>query len=482
MKAEYSESGTCLLGIDMGTSALKSAIIDAKGKVLARADKEYPTFHPKPGWAEHSSEIWWGAAKETIRIVLTEGKVPPENIAGVSVSSLSPAILPVNEDGKPLRRAIIWMDTRGGKPHDPLPKVLWIKENEPEIFNKTYKFLLANGFINYKLTNQFTADISQSWWAKIEELASELDRFPPTHNCSDVIGEVTAEASRETGLAKGTPVVAGAADGLCAMIGSGIVKNGQAVEFTGQSCGLCICTDKDYPEVQDTLGFSLPYIIPGTWVVAGAMSSGGGVLKWFRDTLGSVEVDSAKRMGLDPYQIMDREASEIPPGSDGLIILPYFAGERSPIWNANARGVLFGLYLSHTRAHIIRAILESVAYGLRHNMEIAERAGVRIKEFRACGGGARSKIWLQIKADVLGKSIYPVRGEAETRGDAILAGIGVGVFKDFISACEKTVKVGEEIKPNFDNYEHYTKLYRIYRELYEQVKGSFDKLAETQKT
>jgi len=476
---EHAENEACLLGIDVGTTALKTALYDIDGRQLSLASQEYPIHHPRPGWAEHFPELWWKASKETINTALSKAGVSPENIACVSVSCLSPVLLPVDKDGEPLRPAIIWMDTRGGTPHEMLPKLLWIRENEPEILKKTHKILLANGYINHKLTGQFSADISQSWWqATREKLADELDKFPSVYGCSEVIGEVTTEAARETGLAQGTPVVAGASDGLCAILGASAVREGRAVEFTGQSCVVVICTDKPCPKAQEGGLWVGPHVIPGKWLVAGGMSSGGGLLKWFRDALGQLEVESAKRVGLSPYQIMDLEASKISPGSDGLIILPYIAAERCPIWNANARGVVFGLYLTHTRAHIVRAILEAVAYGLRHNVEIAEGAGAKIEELRATGGGSKSRVWLQIKANVLGKPIYLVGAEAEPLGDAILAGVGAGVYKDIVSACERLVKVEEVIKPNLEEHEHYTKLYKIYREIYEQLKGSFDKLAE----
>jgi len=479
LKVKRSENEVYLLGIDVGTTAVKSLLYDMNGGILARASREYPTMHPKPGWAEQSPQLWWELTKETIREVLAKaGSSAKDKIAGIGVSALSPLVLPVDEKGEPLRPAIIWMDARGGKLHDPLPKLLWIKQNEPDVLRKTYKFLTANGFINYKLTDQFTVDVTQALGVGEFEMPKFIDTnlFPEAHLFSEVIGEVTAKAAQETGLAEGTPVVAGAVDGFSAIVGAGVVKPGRAVEFTGHSCVLCICSDKPHPELRDKGLFGGGGM--GFYVVSGYMAAGGGLLRWFRDALGHLELESAKGLGLDPYQIMDLEASKVPPGSGGLIILPYIAGERCPIWNAKARGVIFGLYLTHSRAHIIRAILESVAYGLRHLAEIAEGAGVRIDELRSTGGGSRSDVWLQIKADVLNKPIYRVNAEAETLGDAIIAGVGVGVFDDLFSTCEELVKVKKVINPNPDHHKRYTKLYEIYREIYEPLKGSFDKLAE----
>ncbi len=473
------QSSEYLLGIDVGTTAVKSVLYDTAGGVIAKASREYQTMHPKPGWAEHSPQIWWELTKESIRETLTKiGPDAKNKIAGIGVSSLSPVVLPVDESGEPLRPAIIWMDARGGKLHDPLPKLKWIFENEPDIFKKTYKFLSGNGFINQKLTGQFTLDITQNLGMVNPEVQKfvDPDLFPESHFFSEVIGEVTPKAAQETQLAEGTPVVAGASDAFSAMLGAGVVKAGRAVEFTGHSCALMICADKLYPKLRDEGLFSEGEM--GFYVVSGAMAACGGLLRWFRDAFSYLELESVKKQGLDPYQIMDLEASKVPPGSDGLIILPYIAGERSPIWNANARGVIFGLYLTHRRAHIIRAILESVAYGLRHSMEIAEKGGVRIEELRATGGGSKSDLWLQIKADVFNKPIHQVSADGETLGDAVMAGNGVGIYQDLFGTCDELAKVKKVFNPNPERHKLYTKLYEIYKEIYEPLKKSFDKLAE----
>ena len=476
---KFNKNKACLLGIDVGTTAVKSVLYDTSGRILARASREYLITHPKLGWAEHSPQLWWELTKETIHEVLANaGSSTKDNIAGMGVSALHPIVLPVDKKGEPVRPAIIWLDARGGKLHDPLLKLLWIKQNEPDVLIRTHKFLTANGFINYKLTGEFTVDITQALGMGEFEMPDFIDAnlFPDVHSFSEVIGEVTEKAAHDTGLAEGTPVVAGAVDGFAVIVGSGVVKTGRAVEYTGHSLSLSVCTDKLYPKVREEGLFSGGGM--GFYMVSGYMAAAGGLLRWFRNTLGDLESESAKKLGLDAYQIMDLEASKIHPGSDGLIILPYIAGERSPIWNANARGVIFGLYLTHSKAHIIRALLEAVAYGLRHIVEIAESAGTRIDELRSAGGGSKSDLWLQIKADVLNKPVYQVSAEAETLGDAIMAGVGVGVFDDLFSTCDELAKVKKIISPNPEYHKLYTKLYEIYREIYESTKESFDKLAE----
>jgi len=467
-----------LLGIDVGSTGVKAVLYDTDARILAKARREQPIMHLRPGWAEQSSSLWWESTKEAVREVLA-GVSPSVRykIAAIGVSSQGPVVLPVDKRGEPLRPAITWMDTRGGKQHDPLPKLLWIKQNEPEIFQRTHKFLSANGFINFKLTDRLTLDITQAP-GTLFQMPDFLDNslFPEVRLFSEVIGEVNKEAAYETGLAEGTPVVAGAIDAFATIIGAGATKPGRAVEFTGLSCTLSICADKPYPEVQDG---GLFFGGGGDFcIVSGAMSAGGALIRWFRDTLGHLEVEAATRLELDAYQILDLEASLVPPGSEGLIILPYFAGERAPIWNANARGVIFGLYLTHSRAHIIRAALEAVAYGLRHIMEVAEGAGVRIDELRATGGGSKSDLWLQIKADVLNKPIFRINEEAGTLGNAIMAGVGVGVFDDLFSKGEELARVKKVIHPDPERYELYTKFYKLYREIYESLEVCCDKLAE----
>jgi len=472
-------NSTYLLGIDAGTTSLKSAIYDLSGNLIAIASQEYPTFHPQPGWAEHSPTLWWDAVKRTLSRVLEVSTVPPDQIAGVCVSALSPAVVPIDKDGKPLRPAIIWMDTRGG-PHNAAPKLQWIRENQPEVVQRAHKILLADGYINYKLTGQYTADPFQVWWntkEAMEKFADIMDKFPETKPLYKVIGEVTSDAAKETGLAAGTPVVQGSADGIAAWFGGGLVKPGRTGEFTGQSAVIMTVTDKEYSNVWGKGLWCFQGAIHGTWVVGGPMSNGGGLYKWFRDKLGYEESEAALMTGLSPFEIIDIKASKVQAGSDNLIVLPYFNGERAPIWDPNARGVIFGLSNAHTKAHVARALMESVAYGFRHIVEQAEETGVKIGEVRSMGGGSKSRLWLQIKADVLGKTFQPVLAEAEPLGDAILAGLGVGIYKDPVETCERLVRLGQKVEPNMANHERYTKLYKIYRKLYVNVKPLFDELA-----
>ncbi len=301
------EKKTYLLGIDAGTTSLKSGLYDTDGQLLALAGQEYPTFHPKPGWAEHPPEQWWDALKKTVNTVLTKSNINPEQIAGIGVDSLSPTVVCIDKNGKPLRPAIIWMDTRGG-PHHAYPKLLWIRDNQPDIIRRTHKVLLANGFLIYRLTGQYSADVPQVWWNSkevAEGLGDLMDKLPEAYEMSQVVGEITSEAANETGLAKGTPVVAGSADGTVANFGSGLVKAGRTGEFTGQSACVLMTTDKDHPEVVSKGLWNFPGVIPGTWSIGGGTSNGGGLYKWFRDKLGSEELEAAAKTGLSPFEIMD---------------------------------------------------------------------------------------------------------------------------------------------------------------------------------
>lgn len=452
-----------LLGIDAGTTGLKTVLSDEACNVVSTTSCEYSTFYPHPGWAEQPPEQWWRAAIETIREILDKTKIRSDQIIGVGISALAPIVLPMSRDGKALRPAMIWMDQRAAKGYSPqqvdwfsfiLGKILWIKENEPEITTKTYKvFSQGEAYLNFKFTGIYTFNtfdkaasekMRKQMTEDLEAHSMPKEIIPEPYHSTEVIGHVTERAASETGLSKGIPVVAGSNDGMAANIGCGVVEDGQAMEMTGNSTCMSVCTS-----ISQLAGHPLsPYIIPGKYSIGFAMSNTGNLLRWFRDALGEIELLSSKRAGISVFRILDMKASKAPIGSGGLIVLPYFSGERSPIWDTNARGVFFGLNLTHRREHLVRAILEGTAYGVRHNIEQIENLGINIKEIRATGGGSQSDVWLQIKADATGKPFHRLAThEGSALGDAIMAGVGVGVFKDIVSAA-KSIRIKRTFLPN----------------------------------
>ncbi len=496
-----------LLGIDIGTTNAKAALFATSGALLGEAQQEYETAYPKPGWAEQTAGNWWGATAAIVRRLLDVGQVEPEDVAAIAVSSQAPTALPVDARGQPLRPALIWMDRRSeaqctllrqtvdverilelnGNRIDPYfgaPKIAWLVQNEPDVVRRTHFFMQANGYVNFKLTGQFTIDRSHASlfqcydmglgdWS--DELCAMLDlpreKLPPVVSCTDVIGQVSREAAQATGLLEGTPVVAGMVDGVAAALEAGVVTPGEAVEMTGTSTVLLVCVDEP-PRQPDLI--ALAHALPGAYLLVGALVSTGAALRWFRDELGSAEVST----GRDAFEIMSEQAGEVAPGAGGLLFLPYMMGERSPIWNTDARGVLFGLSLATSRAQIIRALMEGAAFGLRHNVGVAEKAGVHIETLRSVGGGSRSAVWSQIKADLLGRPIaVPAVSLGAPLGDALLAGTGVGLYPDLVSATRLVDQPLTVYQPREAASAHYDRLYPLYRQLYIANEGLFGELA-----
>ena len=500
-----------LLGIDVGTTSLKAILFDADGVILAQASQEYPTVYPHSNWAEQDAEDWWRAACEILPQLFVAAGADPRAVAGIGVSGQAPCVVPVDRAGAALRPALLWLDRRaedqcawlrervgaaaiaginGGRidPYYLAPKWLWLREHEPEIYRRTQAVLQANGFLIHKLCGAICMDVSHGPLTLFfdsrclrydEELAGrmglDLAQMPPIRPCAEVVGEVTAAAAAATGLTAGTPVIAGMCDGTAAGVEAGLLRPGDAVEMTGQSTVLLICSDEPY------LGRDLiPLVhgVPGQYLVVGALVASGGSLRWFRDQLGEAERLAAPLLGLDPFDLLSQEAAHSPAGANGVIFLPYMFGERSPIWDSAARGVFFGLSLATKKADLVRAIMEGAAFGLRHNAETASGSGFEIARLACVGGGARSAVWNQIKADVLQVPIrLPRAATGAPLGDALAAGVATGVYASFEEAMRRVVRVEREFVPDPALRARYDALYRVYLGLYPALRESFAALA-----
>lgn len=497
-----------LLGIDIGTSACKVAIFDLNGKVITQSNKPYSVYYPQKDFVEQDPEEWWEAVCQAIKECLRKNNIDGESIAGIGVDGQGWTALPVDIMGKPLYNAIIWMDRRASKQCTEVvekiglnrilevsgnlfdaayttPKILWLKENEPEIYENTYKFLQSNSYIVFKLTGSMTQDLSQGYGihcfdiktGKYDErlctdLGIELKKLPDICFCDKVVGIVTKEAAQQTGLAIGIPVVAGGLDAACGTLGAGVIEVGQAQEQGGQAGGMSICLGKPIKHEKLILGF---HVIPNAWLLQGG-TVGGGSLKWFRNEFGEYEKYMEDLTGKNSFDSLVDRAVNVNAGSDGVIYLPYMAGERSPIWDKDAKGVFYGLGYDKTKGHIIRSILEGTAYSLEHNLETAKEVGVEVSELIAIGGAANSLTWTQIKSDVTGKGIkVPASDTATTLGAALLAGVGVGIYKDYKQAVERTIKITRVHEPNMKFHEIYKNYYPIYLEIYEDLKNTFKK-------
>lgn len=498
-----------LLGIDIGTSACKVAIFDKNGNVISTANGSYPVYYPKQGWAEQNPDEWWTAVCKATQEAIKKGNVLPEDIAGIGIDGQSWSAIAVDQEGNVLTNTPIWMDTRAKEicneineklgadsifqlagnslqPSYTTAKILWYQRNMPEVYEKTDKILQSNSFIAYKLTGAMTQDISQGYglhcfdmrtgtWDEnmCEKLGIPMRMLPDIYPCHAVVGTVTEKAARESGLAVGTPVVAGGLDAACGTLGAGVLHNGETQEQGGQAGGMSICMDQYTADPRLILSF---HVVPDCWLLQGGTTGGGGVMRWFEKEFADYERMEAKALGKSSLEQLNDIAKVVPAGSDGLVFLPYMSGERSPIWDPEAKGVYFGLDFSKTKGHFVRASMEGVAYSLKHNLEIAEEAGAQVKELRAMGGSANSLLWTQIKSDITGKPIVvPSSDTATTLGAVILAGVGVGMYDSFDEAVELTVRNVRRHEPNLEFQSAYDRNYEIYLDLYKQLKDTMKK-------
>lgn len=498
-----------LMGIDIGTSACKVAVFDRQGQVLASASGDYPVYYPREGWAEQDPEEWWSAVCGAVRQVLKKADVRPEEIAGVGIDGQSWSAIAIDKDGKVLTNTPIWMDTRAQSICDRLnedigadeifrvagnslqpsyttAKILWYKENLPEVYRKTHKILQSNSYIAFKLTGQISQDLSQGYGLHCfdmrtgqwdEEMCKKMGiprEFLPEIVPSDqIIGTVTKKAAEESGLAEGTPVAAGGLDAACGTLGAGVIHAGETQEQGGQAGGMSICMEQYQADPRLILGF---HVIPGKWLLQGGTTGGGGVMRWFEREFADYERLMKEQTGVSSLDQLNEIAEKVDPGCDGLVFLPYMAGERSPIWDPHAKGVFYGFDFSKTKGHMVRACMEGVAFSLRHNLETAEKAGAEADILRAMGGSANSLLWTQIKSDITGKAMaVPASDTATTLGAALLAGVGTGFYKDYEEAVSQTVKVTRIHHPDPEKKAVYDKNYETYLELYRSLSGLMKK-------
>ncbi|MBU0606924.1 MAG: xylulokinase [Armatimonadetes bacterium] len=501
-----------LLGVDVGTTGAKTILVDHKGKLVARVTVEYPLYSPQPGWSEQEPEDWWQATVASIRGVLTESGVKADRIAGVGLSGQMHGSVFLDAAGKVIRRALLWNDQRTAEQCawitqqvgrkvvqaetcNPVltgfqaPKIIWLRDHEPANYERIAQVLLPKDYVRYRLTGEYATEVSdasgtalfnvpQRCWseAMLNKLDLPREWFPRVYESPEVTGEITAEVAALTGLRAGTPVVGGGGDQAAGGVGNGIVEPG-AVSCTTGTSGV-VFAYLDEPAMDAELRtHTFCHAVPGKWHVMGVMLAAGGSLRWLRDTLFAAEMAVAEEMGVDPYELMTAEAAAAPVGSEGLIFLPYLTGERTPYPDPNARGVFFGLSLRHTKRHLARAVLEGVAYGLRDSFELIAELGVEMPQVRASGGGARSKLWRQIQADVCRREMSVINvDEGAAFGAALLAGVGAGVYADVVAACRQTIKVVNTLAPQPDAAAEYEEYYQLFRRLYAHLARDFVQL------
>ena len=502
-----------LLGIDLGTTGVKAALFSAEdGSVISDAFVEYTLYHPHPGWAEQDPAEWWQATISSIQSCLrtaAQRGIQPEDVRGLGLSGQMHGVVLLDEQGQVLRRCIIWADQRSDEQcrwmtekvgasklieyvSNPAltgftaPKLLWVRDNEPEIFAKARTLLLPKDYIRFRLTGVQAMEISDAAgtclldvkhgkWSQEVLAAIGLDPglLPPVVPADAASGTITAEVAALTGLAAGTPVAGGGADNACGAVGNGVVEPGLALLSVGTS-GI-VLAHSNSAQV-DTSGpvprvHTFNHAVPDAWYLMGVTQGAGLSLHWVRDNIGLPESALERWTGLDAYDLLAREAERVPAGSEGLIFLPYMQGERTPHLDAYARGGWIGLTASHTRAHLIRSVLEGVAFSLKDCYNIIRDQGLELKQVRATGGGASSPLWRQIIADVLGVELVVTNAsEGPAFGAALLAGVAGGVYSSVQEACAKTVKITKRTAPNAELAPIYEQAYATYTALYPALK------------
>lgn len=501
-----------LIGLDLGTTAIKTGLIDETGKTVASNTQEYELLKPYPQWVEQDINVYWEAFTASLKAVLEKAGIEREKIVGLSISAQGETLVPIDREGKPLRKAIVWMDNRAQEEAEelrdqftdpvihrvtgqvsmlamwPAAKILWLKHHQPEVYNNTYKYLLLEDYFLFRFTGHFMAEGSllcstiywdintkQYWKEMLDYLGVREEQLPEIMESGDVAGNLKADTAAELGLSENLTVVVGALDQACGAIGVGNVEPGIFTESTGAALAICAMSDKPLFDPNRQMpcfysGIKDMYMIH-------TFTTGGMINRWFRDTFCQQELSQEESTGISAYDRMGQAASKVAPGCDGLILLPHFQGSGPPESNQYAKGVFFGITTMHTKAHFERAVLEAVAMTLRGMVEATENMGVSVKEIRSLSGGAKSPIWCQIKADITGRRIVTMKNteDAACLGAAFLAGTAIGIWPSVADAAKSVTEQARVFEPDPQKHEIYEKTYKMYCHLTELMTAVFKK-------
>ncbi|HEX6925220.1 MAG TPA: xylulokinase [Longimicrobiaceae bacterium] len=495
-----------LLGLDVSTTGSKALLIDEEGRVVQSATNSHPLYTPRPAWSEQDPVDWWTASTASIRAVLEAAGVQPADVVGIGLTGQMHGLVLLDQAGEVLRPAILWNDQRTaaqcasitervgpervlqitGNPVLPgftAPKIVWVKENEPQVYARVASFLLPKDYVRYRLTGALVCDVSdasgtsvfdvgrRTWSDEILE-ALEIPRswVPEVTESPEVSARVSAEGARATGLLAGTPVVSGAGDNAAAAVGTGIIRSGIISASLGTSGVVFAPLESYQPEPAGRL-HAFCHAVPGQWHLMGVMLSAAGSLRWYRDAITGENEESPS------FDSLVDEARSVPAGSEGLLFLPYLSGERTPHPDPDARGAFVGLSLRHGRGHLTRAVMEGVVFGLKDSVELMKPLGLSVGRVRIAGGGARSTLWRQILADVLDAELATTDAtEGAAYGAALLGGVGAGVFDSVEAASDRAVREVEHIHPGAD-VATYARFYERYRALYPALANEFHAMA-----
>ena len=495
-----------LMGIDLGTTVLKTAIVDEEGKLLACSSREYAIKTPRPGWAEQEPEMWLEVALSTTREALAKSGIPARNLSGIGFSGQMHGTVCLDEKGGILRPAIIWADQRskeqvaqvykrigkeklGSWTANPLATgfmlatLLWLRENEPETYRRTAKVLLPKDYLRYRFTGQpgtevtdgsstLLMDTAKRKWSREMLAAFEIEEaiLPQARESAEVAGELRREVAEAAGLPEGIPVIYGGGDQPMQALGNGVIRPGILSSTIGTAGQLFITLERPIYDPELRM-HTFCHAIPDRWFMMAAILSAGLGLKWLRENV----------LNGESYGELADSASKIPPGAEGLLFLPYLLGERSPHMDPMARAAFVGLTLRHRRAHLVRAVMEGVVLALREGLELMMGLGVEVERIVASGGGTRHPLWLKLQADIFNREIYQTKTEeAAAVGAALLAGVGVGIYRNIEEACERTVHWQEEvIRPDPENVARYNEIFVRYRRLYPALREEFHLASES---
>jgi xylulokinase len=496
--------GIYLLGIDVGTGGTRALVLDESGRVISSATEDHRAFlSPQIGWAEQDPCDWWRACGMAVRHALSQAKLRSDQISCIGLSGQMHGAVLLDEQDRVVRPALIWCDVRTEKQcrdltaqigaanliqltcnpaltNFTLTKCLWVRENEPENWRRVRSLMLPKDYVRFQLTGERSTDVAdasgtllldvaQRRWSKAMLNLVQMDEslLPSLYESPEICGRISDAGAASTGLQQGTPVVAGAGDQAAGAIGMGVVSPGTVSATIGTSGVVLAATDRPALDPRGRV-HTFCHAVPGRWIAMGVTQAAGLSLRWFRDQFGSGDRPQS-------YQSLTAEAASAPPGCDGLLWAPYLMGERTPYLDPAARGMLVGLTVSHTRAHVIRAILEGVAFSLRDTFTIFQEMKVPVRRIRLGGGGARSPLWRQIQADTYGLPVETVDAEeGAAYGAAILAGVGVKTWSSVDEACESIVRVAENIAPSSEHSPVLERAYAVYRRMYPAMKSIFN--------
>ncbi len=500
-----------LIGLDIGTSGVKGIVISQDGKTRASATESYPLSTPKPNWAEQDPEDWWIATTKVLKQLTASIGTRKSDLKAIGLSGQMHSLVILDSESRVLMPSILWCDTRTDREckwlndtigqedlrnlvANPalegftLPKILWVRDHEPDVYDRISKVLLPKDYIRYRLSGEFATEVSDAAgtlmfdvarrkWSEpiLSKLSIPSSWLPAVFESVDVCGKVIRPVSDMTGLPEGIPIVGGGADNACGAVGCGVVKEGRVLAGIGTS-GVVLAHSAVVRSDPEMRAHTFCHGVPHSWYVMGVILMAGGAFRWYKDTFCRGEIERAEAKGVDVYDLLTQEAETVRPGSDGLFFLPYLNGERTPHRSASARGAFIGATIRHEKRHFSRSVLEGITFAMRDSLEIIKRLGIPLHQIRLTGGGAKSRFWRQLQADVYGREVALVNSmEGPAFGAALMAGVGAGMYADLAEVTEELVAVTETLEPT-DRSLVYDEQYQIFSSLYPALSKSFDRI------